>query len=129
VQQIGSVCLTLTLSMRRIFSILMVAIALLSLQGGKYAYYLACRWQATVIWQQKNCDCEKHLSNADDDAAASSTAAQQALKDAPIGLLAVFEYPALHHTSTVFHCLAAYQSFLPTGFRKISERPPACILG
>lgn len=45
---------------RRIVSILFLFV-FISIQYGKFANYLYCKWQAEVIKQLEECGCESHL--------------------------------------------------------------------
>lgn len=45
---------------RRIVSILLLFV-FLSIQYGKVANYLYCKWQAEVVRQLEECGCESHL--------------------------------------------------------------------
>jgi hypothetical protein len=46
---------------RRIFSSILILFVFCTLQYGKIATYLYCKWQAEVVLQLKDCGCETHL--------------------------------------------------------------------
>jgi len=57
--------------MRRKFSAILILSVFLSLQYGKIATYLYCKWQAEIVQSKPDCGCEDHLTsmfdhNADD---------------------------------------------------------------
>jgi hypothetical protein len=45
---------------RRVAAILLLSV-FLSLQFGKVASYLYCKWQAEIVQNQPDCGCEDHL--------------------------------------------------------------------
>jgi hypothetical protein len=65
--------------MRRWIGIITVSLALVALHGGKWAAYVYCRLQLTIVLQQTDCDCAKVLT-ADNDHSSDA-------RDAAAGLL------------------------------------------
>lgn len=111
--------------MRRFVATICISLAFLSLQGGKFAAYMYCRWQVLVVLQQKDCDCEKHLSSADENEQATSSAALMVSTEKAAEYEAV-QLPTLAMATTkTIHCFAVYNSVLHNGFVMHSERPPA----
>jgi len=49
--------------MRRKFSAILILSVFLSLQYGKIASYLYCKWQAEIVQNKPGCGCEDHLSS------------------------------------------------------------------
>ena len=62
--------------MRRKFSAILILSIFLSLQYGKIANYLYCKWQAEIVQNQPGCGCEDHLTamfdHNDDDSPGNS---------------------------------------------------------
>ena len=58
--------------MRSKISAILILSVFLSLQYGKIATYLYCKWQAEIVQNKHDCGCEDHLSSMfdhhDDDA-------------------------------------------------------------
>jgi hypothetical protein len=48
--------------MRRKLVAISMLVVFLTLQYGKVATYLYCKWQAEVVQQLKECGCESHLA-------------------------------------------------------------------
>jgi hypothetical protein len=84
-----------------------------------------CRWEVLVVLQQKDCDCEKHLSNADENEQASSSAAHVVSKEKSAEYVAVHLQAFPVTTPETIHCFAVYNSGLHNGFVMNDERPPA----
>jgi hypothetical protein len=110
--------------MRHFVATICISLAFLSLQGGKFAAYMYCRWEVLVVLQQKDCDCEKHLSSADENAQASSSAAHVVSKEKSAEYLAVCMQTFVCTSPETIHCFAAYNSTLHNGFLMNDERPP-----
>ena len=55
--------LLLLQQMRRKFSAILVLSVFLSLQYGKIATYLYCKWQAEIVQNKPDCGCEDHLTS------------------------------------------------------------------
>ncbi len=49
--------------MRRNISAILLLTVFLSLQFGKVATYLYCKWQAEIIQNKTDCGCEDHLTS------------------------------------------------------------------
>jgi hypothetical protein len=49
--------------MRRKFSAILILSVFLSLQYGKIATYLYCKWQTEIIQNKPDCGCEDHLTS------------------------------------------------------------------
>ena len=47
--------------MRKNISCILILFVFLSLQYGKVATYLYCKWQAEILLDQTDCDCDDHL--------------------------------------------------------------------
>jgi hypothetical protein len=62
--------------MRRKFSAILILAVFLSLQYGKVATYLYCKWQTEIIQNKPDCGCENHLNSMfdhnDDDSSRNS---------------------------------------------------------
>lgn len=62
--------------MRRKLAAILILVVFFSLQYGKVATYLYCKWQAEIVQNKPDCDCEDHLSSMfdhnDDDSAGNS---------------------------------------------------------
>jgi hypothetical protein len=59
---------------RTVSSILLIAV-FISLQFGKVASYIYCKWQAEIVFNDPDCDCDDHLIsiyNQHDDANANN---------------------------------------------------------
>jgi hypothetical protein len=115
--------------MRRIFATIFISLAFLSLQGGKYAAYMVCRWQVLVVMQQQDCDCEKHLSSADENTQANSSAATLVQKEKAVEFLPIFLHQLAGASQKNIHSFAEYNSPLQNGFTNTSYRPPAVTFG
>ncbi len=64
--------------MRRNISAILILIVFFTLQYGKVATYLYCKWQAQVVQNKPDCGCENHLTSMfdhnDDDSSNNSLA-------------------------------------------------------
>src|SRR5687768_4027524 len=111
--------------MRRWLAIIVISFGFFSLQGGKIAVYIFCKWQMEEVLQKSNCNCEKHLG----DAGGQNGAAQS-----PAGNLK--EKPAEHFVTASMHLVIsnifmdlpaypAYKSDCPAGFNSLCFHPPA----
>ena len=49
--------------MRRTFSAILILFVFLSLQFGKVASYIYCKWQAEIVQNQPDCGCDDHLTS------------------------------------------------------------------
>ena len=49
--------------MRRKFSAILILSVFLSLQYGKVATYLFCKWQAEIVQNKPDCGCDDHLTS------------------------------------------------------------------
>ena len=49
--------------MRRRSSAILILVVFLSLQYGKIATYLYCKWQAEIVQNKPDCGCEDHLTS------------------------------------------------------------------
>ena len=62
--------------MRQKLSAILILVVFLSLQYGKIANYLYCKWQAEIVQNKADCGCENHLTSMfdhnDDDATDNS---------------------------------------------------------
>ena len=62
--------------MRQKLSAILILVVFLSLQYGKIANYLYCKWQAEIVQNKADCGCENHLTSMfdhnDDDASDNS---------------------------------------------------------
>ena len=48
--------------MRRNVSAILLLIVFVSLQFGKVATYIYCKWQAEIVANKTDCGCDKHLT-------------------------------------------------------------------
>lgn len=64
--------------MRQKISAILIVVIFFSLQYGKIANYLYCKWQAEIVQNNPGCGCEDHLTSMfdhnDDDSAGNSLA-------------------------------------------------------
>ena len=64
--------------MRQKLSAILILVVFFSLQYGKVATYLYCKWQAEIIQNKPDCGCEDHLTSMfahnDDDSSNNSLA-------------------------------------------------------
>ena len=62
--------------MRRKLSAILILLVFFSLQYGKIASYLYCKWQAEIVQNKPDCGCEDHLTSMfdhnDDDSPGNS---------------------------------------------------------
>jgi len=62
--------------MRQKVSTILILVVFFSLQYGKIANYIYCKWQAEIVQNQPGCGCEDHLTSMfdhhDDDSADNS---------------------------------------------------------
>ena len=62
--------------MRQKVSAILILLVFFSLQYGKIANYVYCKWQAEIVQNQPDCGCEDHLSSMfdhnDDDSPGNS---------------------------------------------------------
>ena len=49
--------------MRQKLSAILILVVFFSLQYGKVANYLYCKWQAEIVQNQPDCGCEDHLTS------------------------------------------------------------------
>jgi len=49
--------------MRRNISAILLLIVFLTLQFGKVATYLYCKWEAEIVQNKPDCGCDKHLAD------------------------------------------------------------------
>ena len=49
--------------MRQKLSAILILVVFLSLQYGKIANYLYCKWQAEIVQNKADCGCENHLTS------------------------------------------------------------------
>lgn len=49
--------------MRRTVSAILILSVFLSLQFGKIASYLYCKWQAEIVQKKPDCGCDNHLTS------------------------------------------------------------------
>jgi len=49
--------------MRQKVSAILIVVVFFSLQYGKIANYLYCKWQAEIVQNQSDCGCEDHLTS------------------------------------------------------------------
>ena len=49
--------------MRQKVSAILILVIFFSLQYGKVANYLYCKWQAEIVQNQPDCGCEDHLTS------------------------------------------------------------------
>jgi len=47
--------------MRKKFSVILILTVFLSLQFGKIATYLYCKWQTEIVQNKPDCGCDDHL--------------------------------------------------------------------
>jgi len=61
---------------RQKLSAILILVVFLSLQYGKIANYIYCKWQAEIVQNKPDCGCENHLTSMfdhnDDDASDNS---------------------------------------------------------
>ncbi len=62
--------------MRQTLSAILILVVFFSLQYGKVASYLYCKWQAEIVQNKPDCGCEDHLTSMfdhnDDDSSGNS---------------------------------------------------------
>ena len=62
--------------MRQTLSAILILVVFFSLQYGKVASYLYCKWQAEIVQNKPDCGCEDHLTSMfdhnDDDSPGNS---------------------------------------------------------
>ena len=62
--------------MRQKVSTILILVVFFSLQYGKIANYIYCKWQAEIVQNQPDCGCDDHLTSMfdhhDDDSADNS---------------------------------------------------------
>jgi len=62
--------------MRQKVSTILILVVFFSLQYGKIANYIYCKWQAEIVQNKPNCGCEDHLTSMfdhnDDDSTGNS---------------------------------------------------------
>ena len=114
--------------MRRTFSAILILFVFLSLQFGKVATYLYCKWQAEVVQNKPDCGCNEHLltmfdhneptengSLAKNTIQEKITEYSQKLFTVDLSLAAQLEK----------NCFAEYDSALPKNFIAAPFHPPA----
>ena len=113
--------------MRKNISAILLLIVFISLQFGKVASYLYCKWQAEIIQNKADCGCDDHLvamfEHHDDDAAkndlSKNTLHQKLNEFAP---KAMIEIPPI--ISALHHGFTEYDSSLSESFLGSPFHPP-----
>ena len=111
--------------MRRKFSVILILSVFLSLQYGKIANYLYCKWQAEIVQNLKDCGCESHLagmfSEKSNDGLSPITV-KEVISEYIVELPDYYLPSAPTFTISQF---AEYDSPLLNGFTPSSFRPPS----
>lgn len=112
--------------MRKYLAIILISFGFFSLQGGKIAVYLLCKWQMEVVQKNPDCDCEKHLSDADGNA--SSQLPTGILKQKP-GEHFATDFYSLNIANPYFKFPLAwrYASRCSAGFIASCFHPPSVV--
>ena len=113
--------------MRRKLSAILILSVFLSLQFGKIATYLYCKWQVEVVQGKPDCGCENHLTSmfdhGDNDGSKNSlakiTVTEKLNEFTPKPLIALPEILALSINS-----FAEYNSTLSESFLDSPFHPP-----
>jgi len=113
--------------MRQKVSAILIIVVFFSLQYGKIANYLYCKWQAEIVQNQPNCGCEDHLTSMfdhnDDDSPVNSlsknTLTEKLNEFAP---KTIIELPQIILTSS--NDFTEYNSDLSKSFTGTPFHPP-----
>ena len=113
--------------MRRNISAILLLIVFISLQFGKVATYLYCKWQAEIIQNKSDCGCNDHLvtmfehhdDNSSKNDLSKNTLAEKLNEFAPKGII---EIPQV--ISAQGHSFTEYDSSLSENFPAAPFHPP-----
>ena len=113
--------------MRRKFSAILVLSVFLSLQYGKIATYLYCKWQAEIVQNKPDCGCEDHLTsmfqhNGDDSSGNSLSKNTMTEKLNEFTPKTIIEVPQI--TSSTSTCFTEYNAELSKSFIGTPFHPP-----
>jgi hypothetical protein len=113
--------------MQRTISAILLFVVFISLQFGKVATYLYCKFDAEIIQNKTDCACDDHLvtmfEHHDDDSSkndlSKNTVNEKLNEFAPRAFIAP---PQVFISS--YKCFTAYNSSLPESFLDSPLRPP-----
>ena len=112
--------------MRRTFSAILILFVFLSLQFGKVASYIYCKWQAEIVQNQPDCGCEDHLTSMfshDDDSTkndlSKNTLNEKLNEFAPRSFITGPEF-----TFSYDKCFTEYNSSLSESYIESPFHPP-----
>ena len=112
--------------MRRKFSAILILSVFLSLQYGKVATYLFCKWQAEIVQNKPDCGCDDHLTSmfAHDDDSSKNDLSKNTLNEklnefAPRSFITV---PGI--TISLDKCFTEYNSPLSESYIESPFHPP-----
>ena len=113
--------------MRRNISAILLVIVFISLQFGKVANYLYCKWQAEIVQNKPDCGCDDHLvamfDHDDDnskDEQAKNTLTEKLNEFTPQSLISAPAYFV-----SIEKCFTEYNSSLSESFPDSPFHPPA----
>lgn len=114
--------------MKRNFSAIVVLLIFCTLQYGKIATYLYCKWQAEAVQQAKDCGCETHLSSMfGEKEATGGMAMAVVIKEISVEFIVDFlaaDQLLLSSSGLISH-FAEYDSSLLQCYLSPAFRPPA----
>ena len=113
--------------MRRIVSAILLLIVFISLQFGKVATYLYCKWQAEIIQNKPDCGCDQHLitmfdhndDNSSKNDIAKNTVSEKLNEFSPRSFIVI---PQVYVSNE--KCFAEYNSPLSENFIDSPFHPP-----
>ena len=113
--------------MRRKFSAILVLSVFLSLQYGKIATYLYCKWQAEIVQNKPDCGCEDHLTsmfqhNGDDSSGNSLSKNTLTEKLNEFTPKTIIEVPQI--ISSTSNCFTEYNAEVSKSFIGTPFHPP-----
>jgi hypothetical protein len=113
--------------MRRKFSAILILSVFLSLQYGKIASYLYCKWQAEIVQNKPGCGCEDHLSSMfdhNDDNSSNNSLSKNTLTEKLNEFTPKTVIEAPHIILSFSNCFTEYNSDLSKSFVGTPFRPP-----
>jgi hypothetical protein len=109
--------------MRRIISAILLLLVFLSLQFGKIATYLYCKWQVEIVLNQTDCGCDDHLVTmfSHDETGTDSSLSKIALNDKinefnPKPFIGLLPTPFSFHNSFTNYHAAISETFIAPPF-------------
>lgn len=112
--------------MRRTVSAILLMIVFISLQFGKVATYIYCKWQAEVVMNDPNCDCDDHLASMFDQHEDKSendlskiTVNEKLTEFTPKTLVEIHQF-----VLSFSNCFTEYNSSLSENFPEAPFHPP-----